>query len=59
MLALLIGMVIGVIPVGAMFVFPKIPVSYLLLAFTLILSIITVEIYKYLSTKGSTAFERL
>lgn len=59
LLALLIGMVIGAIPVGLMFVTPKIPVSYLLLAFTLFLSIMTVGIYKHLSTKGSTAFKQL
>ena len=59
LLALLIGMVLGMLPVGAMFLMPQIPVMYLYLAITLILSIITVGIYKYLCTKGSIAFDRL
>lgn len=59
MLALLIGMAIGASPIGLILLLPAIKVEYLFLAFTLVLSIITVGIYKYLATKGSTAFSRL
>lgn len=59
LLALLIGMVIGMLPIGGLVLIPQLPVSYLYLAFTLILTIITVGIYQYLVTKASIAFERL
>lgn len=53
------GMLLGVLPFGLCMLLPAIPYEYLFLAFAVILSIITVGIYKYLTTKGSIVFSRL
>ena len=53
------GMILGIAPFVMKLLLKELDFNYILLAFSLILSIITIVIYKYLTTKGSTAFSRL
>ncbi len=59
MLALITGMLIGAAPIGGIMLFPQVKIEYLYIAYFLVLSILTIGIYKYLSKRGSIAFARL